>query len=346
MEYLHVIGTMGPKVTVMEGLDNLPQLKELVLRSCLISKMQNLENLPSLDKLELYDNQITALENLEHLGHLRVLDMSFNLIKEMGNVRCCPNTEEIYLAQNKIKTIRGFSSSQRNENEDEDEEGGKEEDGKVNEADRPFRKLRVLDLGANRIRSLEGLEVCDQLVDLWMGKNKISSLHQPTLSALAPNLRRLDLQSNRLVDVSPLTVLSGLRELILAFNGIESVDCFFEKSSEEEGEGSPVFPNLTSLDLNHNNIRSLPSLTMQEEGEEGEEGRKRRVPLPLVEELILSSNSELQLETVEAFAPLVPSANFVSLQHTQAASDFEYRKRMTVAFQLLEDLDFLPVHRN
>lgn len=33
-------------------------------------------------------------------------------------------------------------------------------------------ELRVLDLGANRIRKMEGLEGCHALRELWLGKNK------------------------------------------------------------------------------------------------------------------------------------------------------------------------------
>lgn len=33
-------------------------------------------------------------------------------------------------------------------------------------------ELRVLDLGANRIRKMEGLGDCHALRELWLGKNK------------------------------------------------------------------------------------------------------------------------------------------------------------------------------
>jgi protein phosphatase 1 regulatory subunit 7 len=39
-----------------------------------------------------------------------------------------------------------------------------------------FANLRVLDLGSNRIRSMDGLEGCSGLVELWLGRNRISQI--------------------------------------------------------------------------------------------------------------------------------------------------------------------------
>jgi hypothetical protein len=39
-----------------------------------------------------------------------------------------------------------------------------------------FSNLRILDLGSNRIRSLDGLESCPWLQELWLGRNRISQI--------------------------------------------------------------------------------------------------------------------------------------------------------------------------
>lgn len=55
-------------------------------------------------------------------------------------------------------------------------------------------KLTVLELGSNRIRSLEGLTTLTELRELWLGRNRISKAEG--LSTLT-NVVKLSLQSNR-----------------------------------------------------------------------------------------------------------------------------------------------------
>ena len=124
-ESIFVIGTKEGKVTKIAGLENMKNIKELVLRCCLVSSMQGIETLTSLTKLELYDNQLERISCIEYLPSLTILDISFNSIRDMSPVSKCPLLEEIYIAQNKLRTISGLENMPH---------------------------LRVLDLGANRIR--------------------------------------------------------------------------------------------------------------------------------------------------------------------------------------------------
>jgi len=55
-------------------------------------------------------------------------------------------------------------------------------------------RLRVLELGSNRIRSIEGLETLGGLQELWLGRNRIT-----TIAGVGHlrKLRKLSIQSNR-----------------------------------------------------------------------------------------------------------------------------------------------------
>lgn len=77
-EFIIIVGTKGEKVTKISGLEKNQSLRELVLRSCLISYIEGLENALILEKLELYDNIVTSIDNVFHLTCLRILDLSFN----------------------------------------------------------------------------------------------------------------------------------------------------------------------------------------------------------------------------------------------------------------------------
>jgi Leucine-rich repeat (LRR) protein len=133
---LVIIGTTRGreyKVTKIAGMENNPKvqnLRELVLRSCLISRLEGVKHLaPTLTKLELYDNQIEDIDVdcITALRNLRILDLSFNALRSMDFLKECdfPFLEELYIAQNKLRKIEGLES---------------------------VPSLRILDLGANRIR--------------------------------------------------------------------------------------------------------------------------------------------------------------------------------------------------
>jgi Leucine-rich repeat (LRR) protein len=75
--------------------------------------MENLSHLTALERLELYDNQILTLAELAPLSKLRILDMSYNLINNMSAVAACPLLEEVYIAQNRLRTIQGLEGLTR-----------------------------------------------------------------------------------------------------------------------------------------------------------------------------------------------------------------------------------------
>lgn len=171
---ISVVGTAGQKITVLgtdfetsseeEGREQVsnapnrtnPNLKTLILRSHLIKDMSGLGSLKHLETLELYDNMVQSLNEESLMGcgqSLHVLDMSYNAIRDMGPVRHCSsvNLTELYLANNKLKTIAGL---------------------------RGLTNLKKLDLGANRIRVMDPAELSGliNLEELWIGKNKIGQI--------------------------------------------------------------------------------------------------------------------------------------------------------------------------
>lgn len=156
-----VVGTAGQKITALgddfapkSRLTN-PKLEKLILRSHMIKTMDGLGHLTQLQLLELYDNMVQSLDEESLLGcgpSLKTLDMSFNAIRDMEPVRLCTgNLTELFLANNKLKTIVGLKN---------------------------LVHLRKIDLGANRIRVIDGDELSGliNLEELWVGKNKIEEI--------------------------------------------------------------------------------------------------------------------------------------------------------------------------
>jgi len=318
---VYVVGTNGRKVTVIAGLEHLATtLKELVLRSHVISRMEGLHALVHLTKLELYDNTIEELEELEYLPQLVILDMSYNSIRSMAPVKHCPLLEEIYLAQNKLRTLDGLEG---------------------------LTSLRKIDIGGNRIRDLSSVAGCVALEELWAGKNKVEALGG-CLSGLF-KLKRLDVQSNRLTSVEGLVTeaqAESLEELYLARNGISSLiaeQSTSEKASTEGGGAAGVnkisaplgmLQALHTIDVSSNRLAVLDGL-----------GK-----CSALEEVWASSNQVEDLargvrdlvNTADSTSPSPANVTCVYLEHNPCAislGDAEYRKQLKALLPGLTQID-------
>jgi len=231
---VEIVGTSGQKITRMgEDLRSKlsPDVKHLVLRSHMIHTMEGIKGM-KLELLELYDNMVDEIRELDTTDEdgekgrypgnsLRVLDLSYNGIRDLGPVGVCGQLQELYIAQNKIKSIKGIKH---------------------------LKLLRKVDLGANRIRVIPAEELVglDNLEELWLGKNKIEMING--LEKLT-SLRVLDLQSNRLTSIENLTAqVDTLEEMYLGQNGIN-----VEGAKCETGLALS-FSKLTTLDMTRNRL--------------------------------------------------------------------------------------------
>jgi protein phosphatase 1 regulatory subunit 7 len=208
--------------------------------------------LKELEELDLYDNRLDSIDPLCFVdfkkkketeedgeetedGCLRVLDLSFNLLKSiesLGNAFYCRNTlQELYLCQNKISSVSLITALGH------------------------FKRLKVLELGANRLSRIEGLEGLVELEELYLGKNKISKLEG--LDSLK-KLRILSIQSNRLLKIEGLQGLEELEELYMSHNGLERLENLEYLSSRK----------LKVLDVGNNKLRKLEGLQQLENLEE------------------------------------------------------------------------------
>lgn len=86
-------------------------------------------------------------------SNVRVLDLSFNNIRHVSRITHLGRCHTLYLVQNKIARVRPTDFA-----------------GPISVS------LRSLELGGNRLRSLENLSQLPNLEELWVGKNKITSL--------------------------------------------------------------------------------------------------------------------------------------------------------------------------
>lgn len=273
-------GTMGLKLTVITGLERLKKLEYVSFRSGFIRVPSGLAHLaPTLAHLALYENRLRTLKGVETLTKLRVLDVSYNRLGHLQPECLLPlvNLEEFYAAENRLTEIDPTALSR-------------------------CTRLRILDLGGNELRRIQGLETLVALEDLWLGKNKITEVKN--LERLT-SLRRLSIQSNRLTKIQGLSTLTHLRELYLSDQGICAVEGLDE-----------VAPRLEALDLTNNKLTSTAGMP----------------PLPCLTDLWFAANQVTSYEEIERLVPLLPKIDTLVFERNPIAQDFEYRKRVKAMF--------------
>ncbi|KAF1808272.1 L domain-like protein [Eremomyces bilateralis CBS 781.70] len=195
-------------------LERFPKTERLCLRQNQISTIEFPPELAtSVQELDLYDNLISHIKGLDDFTALTSLDLSFNKIKHIKRLSHLSRLTDLYFVQNRISTIENLHHPH----------------------------LKNLELGANRIRTIENLDNLPSLEQLWLGKNKIDRLQN--LDRL-PSLSLLSIQSNRLTSLSGLS-LPSLTELYISHNAITDL--------------APLasLPNLRVLDISNNPVASL-----------------------------------------------------------------------------------------
>ncbi|QRW18057.1 protein phosphatase 1 regulatory subunit 7 [Rhizoctonia solani] len=213
----------------------LPRFKDHLTRLCLRQNFlthigeEDIGSLVKLEELDFYDNKLKGVgDALDGLLDLKTLDLSFNLLRSVPHgLERHRYLHTIYFVQNKISKISGVSGLSGS--------------------------LRSLELGGNRIRTIEGLEGLGQLEELWLGKNKITRLQG--LETLK-SLRVLSIQSNRITKLEGLEELTNLEEFYISHNGLNKI----------EGLGKNL--KLRTFDVSGNGITTVENLSHLSELEE------------------------------------------------------------------------------
>ncbi|CAA7267154.1 unnamed protein product [Cyclocybe aegerita] len=264
-------------------------LKKLCLRQNFISHLdpEVFHQLTKLEELDLYDNKIKGVgEALDNLSALSVLDLSFNLLRSVPDrLEFLTSLDTIYFVQNKISKISGFTSCST---------------------------LRSLELGGNRIRTIENLDDLVNLEELWLGKNKIAKLEG--LENLK-KLKILSLQSNRITKLEGLQELRDLDQLYLSHNGIKRL------------EGLENNVQLTTLDVGSNFIPAIENLSH----------------LMKLEELWMNGNQIPDLHALESELKPISTLQTLYLEANPCQTNdmTGYRRKIMLALPQLKQIDAL-----
>lgn len=215
------------------------QVETLVLRQNSIQEVQYLSQLHNLHTIDLYGNEISQLpaetneSSVWPSASLTSLDLSFNHLRHIHFTftRLEP-LKELYLVNNKIADVDAADFA-------------------------PLKSLQLLELGGNRLRTLPDnvfQPLSSTLCELWLGKNKLTSIGKAFGSAHFTALKKLSLQSNRLTDIDGLQNCTALEELYVSHNGLHSTD-----DASDPFAAVATLTSLRVLDLSGNQLSRIHS---------------------------------------------------------------------------------------
>lgn len=108
--FLDLRGLHISRITDIEGLNELSELKMLDLSSNDITKIEGLDKLTDLKRLDLNSNCITKIDGLGNLRNLTMLDLSNNKISKIQGLKSLSNLDFLDLHDNVITKIENIQS--------------------------------------------------------------------------------------------------------------------------------------------------------------------------------------------------------------------------------------------
>ena len=226
------------KITEINGLNKLKDLKTLNLRDNDISKIEGLENLENLKELTLGRNYIVKIQGLNNLRNLEKLELWGNEITEIANLNCLISLKELKLEYNHIAKIQGLDNLTHLKNLTLCNNKIMEIESLENLTD-----LKCLDLSDNEeISELKGLGNLINLETLKMARTRISPKLIEILGGLNENNKKVN---------DPKKWIAYCRDEYINYNG----DIIFPGHWHEyNGLG------LSMLERNITSIKSLKNL--------------------------------------------------------------------------------------
>ena len=282
------------QISEIEGLEDLTNLEELILKNNNISRMHNLNhlknlkqlnlqgnniteisglegNLKNLTSLNLSHNQISEIENLENLTNLKYLLLDNNKISKLKNLKKLPNIERIsILAGNNLpkpasSDLRGWNAAEYCKGENIVPIQEVELRGKRYEV--ILGTLFLRDKSIRDISEIKGLRDIKGLMILDLSNNHITRIKN--LESFK-NLRRLDLSWNKIGKIEGLKFLNNLESLNLFRNNIRKIEglgnltnlksLWLPDNKISKIEGLEKLVNLESIHLGSNNISVIEGL--------------------------------------------------------------------------------------
>ncbi|KAJ3183127.1 hypothetical protein HDU87_007550 [Geranomyces variabilis] len=189
---LQTLELPGNGISDLSVLSSLRYLVQVDLSNNELTSGLDLDSAPyNLQHVDLSRNRIQEISDMSQHRFLMKLCLDRNLISQISGLKQCRYLTHLSLANNSVEAIEGLDGL----------------------------PLKFIDLRRNHIKSLAGIETLQELEELRVGHNFITSLHN---ASRLPALRLIDTSYNNLTvqseTFSPLTSLALLRDVDLSGN--------------------------------------------------------------------------------------------------------------------------------
>jgi hypothetical protein len=259
--FLKKINLSFNKLESLEGIDQLPQLRELVAYSNRIENISQINGITKLESIFLQQNKISSINNVftnltrlqdlrldknkiskvEHLNQcqaLKSLNLSSNILASLDGLHGLQNLQELFVSNNNIKSLTSLKG---------------------------LPLLRELDVSHNQLKSLDGIQYLPKLEVLHVEHNQIVHLQFPTYSnskssgSLNSNsLNSIDSEAKPPTN----TKLPPQKKSSIQNNkgGATSGNNATSRTSKSNQLPSMEQPILSEIYLQHNRIKSVQGL--------------------------------------------------------------------------------------
>ena len=265
------------KVTNMNRIAELGNLKSLSLVSGQIKKIEGLKNMTNLEGLSLAGNQIKEIEGLENLTKLKRLFLNTNQIADITPLSANTSLMELNLKSNvEIDADRTHYTTKQLQ--ELDKIGKIIDNGGIINLDTDklglFTNYKKLDLSNNKLTTLDILNGMTELTQLTLTNNSITLEDEKSQEILSnmSNLSYLAFSNNKLTNINAINNLKNLNSLSLIGNNkidlkqiediISNLNTFQVSTESLKTIINCDISKITKLNLNGSDLTELPNLSI------------------------------------------------------------------------------------
>ncbi|KID73942.1 Septation initiation network scaffold protein cdc11 [Metarhizium brunneum] len=213
---LVTLDVSGNKLNHLEGVPS--TIRELKVSQNFLTELTSWDHLMNLQYVDISGNEVTSLSALKNLVHLRSIKADNNQLTSLDGLDAHDGLLHVRARNNMIEEV-DFAASR-------------------------FVRLEDLDLGGNRISSVQNLDMLPALARLKLSKNKLTAL---PMAECMKSLRHLDVSDNELL-VLDIASFPSLHSIHADRNHISQV-CGFDRTRRLDSLSLREQRGKTPLDL-------------------------------------------------------------------------------------------------
>ncbi|GHF94248.1 leucine-rich repeat domain-containing protein [Thalassotalea marina] len=203
------------EISSLEGINEFKHIKHIDLAFNNITDLSPLAELQSLESLDLQHNHIENLAPLTKLTNLEQLSLNNNKISDISAINSLEQLLSLNLAHNKLTSIEAMPQSS---------------------------DLKFLSIAHNQISTLQGINNLTALEHLQLEANPIADITDLPVAHSVKSLRLVSTNQDTLaeelplIDLSPISKLSGLTELVIKGDNIKDINALASLTQLKELE--------------------------------------------------------------------------------------------------------------